>query len=517
MPYSNCSSVKLAEGDTKVAIDNMAYWSKKYQHQTKKLAKAFTEKGLKETCAAFHSFLYNHFQYKIDGTNQNLRSPACSWSTRKVGIDCKSFSIIASTLLLNKNITHFLRRIKSGPGEGFSHVYVIVPKNQDQPYNLTDGYYVIDGTLSHTKEPVFYEKDDVYMEAKLPIYGLAGVLDAAQLLDGAQNQNGQSMQQAISSGLAKFINIAVDGLLNEIMGCDDAEYEFPIVKLRIERDLKEVLQKKIQDLDDAISYSNRPRIQSLFNDIFKELDLGIAHLRNETAYSQRDTCIGEILAAALNYISKIKDAFETFYNNFKKSFTRYKIEEFSKSAITTDRSLYFVVEIGSNPVNANYRYIVLRKEESNYAIEPILPYGELDETFEFTAGNWLLKNSSYLKNNYNDGRENNYKKAILPFIEKVKTLRKEVHLGGHALYLFEQPVQREMYKIWLKYDDKYTEFLKKEAQSLRTANELAMKDYNERFKKEIDKDKEVRKRKSLKKTMGIGALAMAGFLVIKNK
>ena len=513
MPFSDCSSVKLAEGDTKVAIDNMAYWAKKYQHHTKKLAVTFTNKGLKETCAALHDFLYWHFQYKIDGKKQNLRSPACSWATRKNGIDCKSYSIFASTVLLNLGIKHYFRRVKTSPNEGYSHVYVIVPTNQKHPKKLSDGYYAIDGTLPYTQEPISYKQDDVYMEAELPIYGLSGVQEAQLPIYGLNNP----VKESLLNGAAQLVDLAFQGLFNELLGCDDAEYELPVVKLRVERDLKAVLQKKLADLDEAIKWSNRRRIQHLFNDIFKNVDLGIAHLRNETAYSQRDECIAQTLAITLKYVEKLKEVLDIFYNNFKTSFTRYKIDEFTKSATTTDRTIYFVVGQSDNPITADYRYIVIRQEESKYGVEPILPYGNQGETFEYTSNKWLTQNIQHLKNNYKDGREAKYKQEITPLIEKVKDLREAAHLGGDSLYLFEQPTQREMYKVWLKYDTNYTEFLKEEAQSLRTANELAMRDYEERFRKEIEKDKEVKKRKAFKRNLGIGALAFTGFLVVKNK
>jgi len=516
MPFSDCSSLKLAEGDTKVAIENMAYWSKEYRHHTSRLAETFTNKGLKSTCDAVHQFLYWHFQYKIDGIKQNLCSPACAWFKRKDGIDCKSFSIIGSTILENLGIYHYFRRVKTAPNEGYSHVYVIVPINQKQPQKLSDGYYVIDGTLPYTQEPISYKQDDVFMdvkEASLPIYGLAGISS-----ENKQNTFlGNPVKDALLNGVATFINLGIQGLLNELMGCDDADYEFPVVKLRVERDLKAPLLKKIADLDDAIKWGNRRRIQHLFNEIFKNFDLGIAHLRNETAYSQRDECIAQTLAITLKYIEKLKEGLDSFYTNFTQSFARYKIDEFSKTSTTTDRTMYFVVGQSENPINAEYRFIVIRQEESKYGIDPILPFGKEGETFEFTSNKWLLENIQHLKNNYKDGREANYKAEVLPLIEKVGNLRKDAHLGGETLYLFEQPTQREMYKVWLKYDTNYTDYLKEEAQSLRTANELAMRDYQDRLTKEIEKDKSVKKRKALKKNLAIGAVAFTGFLVVKNK
>ena len=162
MPPSDCSSTKLGNGDTSFAIQNMAKTARKYQHHTRDLTlKFFSGMPLEKLCNDIHQFLYWHFQYSIDGDKQLLRSPACSWLSRFDGIDCKSYSIFASTILLNAGIKHYMRRIKQAMNpDGFTHVYVVVPKNQ-KTANLTQGYYVIDGTINTMKELPYLEKDDV--------------------------------------------------------------------------------------------------------------------------------------------------------------------------------------------------------------------------------------------------------------------------------------------------------------------------------------------------------------------
>ena len=162
MPPSDCSSTKLGNGDTSFAIQNMAKTARKYQHHTRDLTlKFFSGMPLEKLCNDIHQFLYWHFQYSIDGDKQLLRSPACSWLSRFDGIDCKSYSIFASTILLNAGNKHYMRRIKQDMNpDGFTHVYVVVPKNQ-KTANLAQGYYVIDGTINTTKELPYIEKDDV--------------------------------------------------------------------------------------------------------------------------------------------------------------------------------------------------------------------------------------------------------------------------------------------------------------------------------------------------------------------
>ncbi|WP_404812112.1 hypothetical protein ACIRNY_11400 [Capnocytophaga canimorsus] len=170
MPFSDCSSKRmLGYGDTSFAIDNMAKTAQEYQHQTQALTQHFFSRyplgdPLKK---AINDFLYWHIQYSIDGDAQLLRSPACSWASRYEGVDCKSYSIFASCILLNLGISHYMRRIvqKQTP-HGYSHVYVVVPYDQ-KTYNLDKGYFHIDATLTSVAPEIdFLHKDDVFVKAK---------------------------------------------------------------------------------------------------------------------------------------------------------------------------------------------------------------------------------------------------------------------------------------------------------------------------------------------------------------
>ncbi|WP_299618843.1 hypothetical protein [uncultured Tenacibaculum sp.] len=490
LPFSDCSSTKIATGNTKVAIDSMAVWAKKYQHHTTALAKEkFLGLPLSKLCKELHSFLYHHLQYKIDEYDQLLRSPACAWATRSRGLDCKSYSIFASAILLNCGISHYLRRVKYKGDDGFSHVYVVVPKNQNSS-DLKDGYYVVDGTLKSNREPNFYRSDDVFMSTSSQ--GLSGI-------DGE-----------ITKGVGKLVSYAVDEFIAEMNSCSGSTYDASVVELKIRRDLRDKLQLKITELGEAILFRNRTRIQHLFNEIFKEVDLGIAHLRNETAFSSFELCDGETLATALAFAEKLKIFIDNFFAEFKKSNRHYKIEEFTKSANVNSRTLYFVVPNDTNPIQADYRFIVLKEEANSYGLDPIFP-------FEANLNEWLVNNITHLKQQYKDGRELSYEKEITPILNKVVELRTKADLGGEMLYYFEQPLQRALYRVWLKYDSQYVDFLKQEAESVATANELALRDYQQRFNKTIEEDKNVKKRKALKKQLGLGGLISALLYVYFKK
>lgn len=178
IPKSTCEKVSFGKGDTHFSIEMIVKQALQHNKQVEKLAsKLKAESGagsLQEICYRIHQFLYWHLQYKADGEAQLLRSPACAWQQRKDGIDCKSYSIFASAILLQLGIKHYIRKIKQPTHnpEHYSHVYVIVPKNQDTG-NLDKGYYTIDGTLQHITEPIYINKKDFFMDT-LPHFGLNG-------------------------------------------------------------------------------------------------------------------------------------------------------------------------------------------------------------------------------------------------------------------------------------------------------------------------------------------------------
>ena len=163
-PKVDCKPTFLGEGNTSFTLDQMKLWSIKYVNQTKGVSDKLKGKTVAETITNIYNFLHDHLQYQADGFEQNLRSPACSWSTRKIGIDCKSYSLFASTILLNLNIPHSFRKIiqPSTPGK-WTHVYVVIPyKNRE---------LIIDGTLHYNSEVSYLKKEDLPMP-QLPHFGL---------------------------------------------------------------------------------------------------------------------------------------------------------------------------------------------------------------------------------------------------------------------------------------------------------------------------------------------------------
>lgn len=153
--------------DTYDTLQFMAKWTVKYAHQFEKLAQRLKGKNVLETVQNNYSFLYNHFQYRIDEStlDQTLYSLSGAWHYRKHGFDCKTFSLLASGLLLNQGIPHSFRKIKID-SDDWAHVYVVVPINKNQ-------YTIIDATTKDNKEVRFIEKHDFDMTKYLKHRGIA--------------------------------------------------------------------------------------------------------------------------------------------------------------------------------------------------------------------------------------------------------------------------------------------------------------------------------------------------------
>lgn len=167
-PSAKCEKVPLGKGDTDFSVLKMEEWIRKHQSQTVDVAKQLKKSSLEQTCVSIHDHLYWNFQYKADLDDQLLRSPACAWQQRNDGIDCKSYSILASSILLNLGINHYIKKVGyTTPGE-FTHVYVVVPVDQ-QTNDLENGYYMIDGTINTLEEPFFLDHKETLM---LSHYGL---------------------------------------------------------------------------------------------------------------------------------------------------------------------------------------------------------------------------------------------------------------------------------------------------------------------------------------------------------
>ena len=169
IPQPKGEKVYSGNGDTDFSIKEMVEVVNDCSWQMEKVAKILQSSSLIDNIDNVKEFIFNHFQYKADEEDQLLRSPSYAWHIdRQSGIDCKTYSILASCLLTEMEIIHYIRKIKQpafAPTE-WTHVYVVVPVDQ-QKGDLNKGYYTIDGTLKEDYEPAFLQASDYFMSLKL--------------------------------------------------------------------------------------------------------------------------------------------------------------------------------------------------------------------------------------------------------------------------------------------------------------------------------------------------------------
>lgn len=209
-PKSACKASFLGDGDTFFSVEQIASFAKEFAPQCQKIAQKLKKSTLEATCRAIHQFLYWHFQYTADSSSQQLRSPACSWASRKEGIDCKSYSILAGSILHQMGYNFYIRQVKQlgmTPNE-FSHVYVVVPKNQ-KTNDLGSGYYTIDGTVLSEKESIYItEKSDLLVMKHIGLRG-AGLLEPTLTIT-TYNQGGLYAETPPKKSVDDWINFGFE-------------------------------------------------------------------------------------------------------------------------------------------------------------------------------------------------------------------------------------------------------------------------------------------------------------------
>ncbi len=553
MPDSDCSGIMLGSGDTFFGIQAMKDWVLKYAHHTELLAPLLKKSSLKSTCSNIHSFLFNHLQYKIDEDYQQLRSPACSWASRREGIDCKSYTIFGSTILYNLGINHYLRRIKKKETEGYSHVYLVIPNNQDD--NNLDYYFVIDGTIPVQKEVMFYQNDDIFIQGKTKITGLGAVedqLDVATQNASANTQELVKMRSAqIKAGYAQISNavfgvasgvlmatgvgaivsgvvMAVGAVVNLAINllfdpCEGAVYDAKDIGLQLESDFLPNFKNCLKECRKAAAKGIIEGTIGTLNTLLYEIDLGVAHFNNEKNTHDGNACSKQSLMGYAKYVQAIKDVIDRMYDAFVMMLEReYDVKELDMPASTSDRTWFFIVPVTRNPISSKYRRIKISAKVDNPHVA--YPY-DSDKTFR----QWLEWNMAYFKVEgiCNSSRINDYYAEMLPFGAKIIEIRSNIYLPAMYRHDQESKLRSEMRIIYLKYDDKYKKYLKEKANKIVEKTISAQKEFLSELteirankiaeaKQNIDNLNAILKARKTKTLMAITALGIITIVVAKK-
>ena len=108
---------------------------------------------------------------------------------------------------------------------------------------------------------------------------------------------------------------------------------------------------------------------------------------------------------------------------------------------------YFIVPAAKNAIKATYRVLSI---ESRNKKKGVYPYGT-EEGFD----HWLNNNVAVLSGQYGTQVGQKYKAEMLPFKEKITTIRKNIFLPVLTRVSAEDKLRKEQYEIWLKYDQEY--------------------------------------------------------------
>jgi len=312
--------VGSGDGETDYSVREMSKLVKRYSWQMQKVA-ALLEKGsLIKTCDAIHYFCYWHFQYKADTDTQRLRTPANSWRNRRDGIDCKSYSIIASSLLTCMGISHYIRKVKQPTfyADLWTHVYVIVPVDQVKG-DISKGYYVIDGTVATERETIYTEKSDLYMKHEMlngagPNYiGTRGL--RASVANGNANQQGLN-----GFSLNEIKNLFSGNLSLKSLSCIGGTYQ--------SKDFDVSLGKIVPWFDDMFYQinnavrDNSPTVMTLVNKLLTDVAKIRHHSEKTSQKNWSSDCSKKATAAyrdlGLYYFNIVTTTFlawlETYFN-----------------------------------------------------------------------------------------------------------------------------------------------------------------------------------------------------------
>lgn len=181
-------------------------------NETKQLAKKLEGNTAIQTIQNIKSFVYWHIQYLQDNETQQLYSPARTWQMRATGVDCKSFSIIVSSVLTNLNIKNSFRQIKqmSYAPENWTHVYVFLP----------DFDCVIDGTVLYDQEPLYIQ----YYDEPVLSNGLAGLSISNNNNNNWCNINKQNSCINLGDDTTQEVRLPLKDL-KELLSSNDSEIQ----------------------------------------------------------------------------------------------------------------------------------------------------------------------------------------------------------------------------------------------------------------------------------------------------
>lgn len=276
LPKVVCERRFVGKGSTDFSVSQMKNCVTEFNYQTKPIARLLNASELGQLCNNVHVFLFNHFDYDADTDDQFLRSPACSWYHRYSGIDCKSYTIVASCILTNLQVNHFIRKVSYDEPGNYTHVYAIIPVDQSiSNWEDLGDYYMIDGTIPTMKELDYkYAKDEFMsgmkhyvLNGRPYLNGLASTPED-QPGDGGSG-SGISFNQ-IGSFFKKINFSSISGLFSNIACWGGTAYNADILGLNVTK-LNDEVNNRIIVINQDVAQLNTTKLASDLKELFARL------------------------------------------------------------------------------------------------------------------------------------------------------------------------------------------------------------------------------------------------------
>jgi hypothetical protein len=309
LPKVKCEMRFVGKGDTSFSVSQMKQCVADYNYQTKAIARLLDAKTLNQTCANVQFFCYWHFDYDADTTDQKLRSPACSWYQRYSGIDCKSYTIIASCILKNLGINHFIRKVAYDLPENYTHVYVIVPTDQTVTrWQDVTNYYMIDGTIDTMHEMDFVEARDEFIKGM-----------NHYVLNGPKQLTGINFQSI------SFNNIS--NLIHSLSCLGGTAYTNDLLNANVAK-LTDYYNGLVGNLNDAISQANWQEAALIYNEFEGMASVFVNASWDKKWWFDGNACTDRNFENFINVATFFRDTvFGSLYQYIEKYFNKAQTTE----------------------------------------------------------------------------------------------------------------------------------------------------------------------------------------------
>jgi hypothetical protein len=180
----NTNPILHPDGTVKQTVEYMKQIVRDHHKDVAKIADKLYDPKLSRFLRNVFDFVMAYVKYETDSAfTEQLRTPLRTLKDQKGDCDC--MSILIGSILYNKNIPFCFRVSKYDVNRDFSHVYVIVPRNDS-------GYFVMDTVIkTFDKEKPVAGKEDYLMDGRLSgLNGLNGI--PIQMLNGVGLYGGVS-------------------------------------------------------------------------------------------------------------------------------------------------------------------------------------------------------------------------------------------------------------------------------------------------------------------------------------